>query len=682
MASKMYGPVIFADEVGYLGNARFLSGISHMPDMLTCTFYHFGYSLFLIPSFVLFKNPEHIYQCALWTNSIIITAAFVLMYYFLRSIFKLSSKNAMVIAFTTSCYPAFFLQSVFAWVECLFITAFIACIIFLYQMLKHKNLKWNFIFGITCSFLYTIHPRASVVVLLGIILYIVLFILKIQNIKNTIVGLLSILSVLILTNIINGIIIDAGYSYTNTHNYLNIFNGIVASILNTKGILRFLTEIIGQFWYLSVSSYGLFILGLIIIIQCIFSIRKKGLKGNDELALFVTLIFLLLSGIFILISSSILMQKLDSEGRVDRLIFGRYNEGFLPLFICIGLTFFVKEKNSQYKNASFCIMIPLLISIAGFTLVLVYGSEVLSGSFNFLNAFGIYHWIRILKGLDVGTVSLIAILIFLIACIFKRKIPLLVFLMFISVFSFSIYKNFKYHKRTLNRSGKNIKSVYKKLKNFGDLKQISYDMSSYCPQTLFGLQYWLMDTKFERFNSSLGEIPSSDIILGGDRFMKGASGFYQKTNLGYGLALWSLSKNVEVPDTVNFEPIVIKASELYSKVGKVKGTRRIAQEKDDEPGFLIYGPYIESPSGEYEVNLEYSSADTTDLIIGKWSITLNRGKVLIKEGELPIASEKGRFTTRFSVPLICHNSLMEFRVWYNGSGTLIIDEVSIERIGK
>ena len=57
MGLQMKQPTVLADEVGYLGNARYLAGVASMPDLRYCTFYHFGYSLFLVPLFWLFKDP-------------------------------------------------------------------------------------------------------------------------------------------------------------------------------------------------------------------------------------------------------------------------------------------------------------------------------------------------------------------------------------------------------------------------------------------------------------------------------------------------------------------------------------------------------------------------------------------------------------------------------------------------
>ena len=39
---QMEQPLVLADEVGYLGNARYLAGTAPMPNMQTTRFYHFG----------------------------------------------------------------------------------------------------------------------------------------------------------------------------------------------------------------------------------------------------------------------------------------------------------------------------------------------------------------------------------------------------------------------------------------------------------------------------------------------------------------------------------------------------------------------------------------------------------------------------------------------------------------
>ena len=59
-----------ADELGYLGNARYIAGTSHLPDMQGTQLYHFGYSLFLLPAFWLFSDPVSTYRAVVVINAL------------------------------------------------------------------------------------------------------------------------------------------------------------------------------------------------------------------------------------------------------------------------------------------------------------------------------------------------------------------------------------------------------------------------------------------------------------------------------------------------------------------------------------------------------------------------------------------------------------------------------------
>jgi hypothetical protein len=110
-------PLILADEVGYLGNARYLSGVAHMPDMRGTGFYHFGYSLFLLPAFWLFAEPEWVYRAAIATNALLVSALYFPLRFILVSTLGLSSTPARWIAFSCCLYPSLVLYSSLAWAE-------------------------------------------------------------------------------------------------------------------------------------------------------------------------------------------------------------------------------------------------------------------------------------------------------------------------------------------------------------------------------------------------------------------------------------------------------------------------------------------------------------------------------------------------------------------------------------
>ena len=120
----MEQPIIMADEVGYLGNARYLSGTAHLPDMWRSHFYHFGYSLFLLPAFWLFSNPLVTYKAVIAINALLMSALYFPLCSILGSFLDVPRGTARWIAFTCCLYPPLILYSDFAWSENAFVPAY------------------------------------------------------------------------------------------------------------------------------------------------------------------------------------------------------------------------------------------------------------------------------------------------------------------------------------------------------------------------------------------------------------------------------------------------------------------------------------------------------------------------------------------------------------------------------
>ncbi|MCR9135230.1 MAG: hypothetical protein NXI27_04495 [Alphaproteobacteria bacterium] len=73
---QFVGPTYQLDEIGYLANAATLSGRS----IDAGSSYHFGYSLFLLPGFLLFDDPLTIWKSVLVTNSLLFAISIFLLH--------------------------------------------------------------------------------------------------------------------------------------------------------------------------------------------------------------------------------------------------------------------------------------------------------------------------------------------------------------------------------------------------------------------------------------------------------------------------------------------------------------------------------------------------------------------------------------------------------------------------
>src|SRR5579884_3352047 len=110
-------PTVFMDELGYLGNARFLAGAGRLPNLQGFTFYHFGYSLLIAPAFWISANPLVAYKAVVVINGLLLSLLYFCYYYVLRRLFAYAAGPSAAAALVGSLYPAYLLQANMAWSE-------------------------------------------------------------------------------------------------------------------------------------------------------------------------------------------------------------------------------------------------------------------------------------------------------------------------------------------------------------------------------------------------------------------------------------------------------------------------------------------------------------------------------------------------------------------------------------
>lgn len=117
---------------------------------------------------------------------------------------------------------------------------------------------------------------------------------------------------------------------------------------------------------------------------------------------------------------------------------------------------------------------------------------------------------------------------------------------------------------------------------------------------------------------------------------------------------------------------------LPSLTGEVIGLSRGASETwENKAGFLTYGPYVSLPGGDYYFEIHYY-AEGGNIPIGNWEIVIaypTKADV-IKEGNI-VAQGKNIISSTFTFR---EKQKVEIRVYYGGSGTLVVDKIKIRRI--
>src|SRR4051812_28196486 len=99
------GPVLVADETGYLTNARVLAG-GVAGQLEQAPFYRGGYSLLIAPLVELGASPTFTYRLVLVLNAALAASVFPLLYLLLTRFGGVRSQLALWAALAGAAYPA------------------------------------------------------------------------------------------------------------------------------------------------------------------------------------------------------------------------------------------------------------------------------------------------------------------------------------------------------------------------------------------------------------------------------------------------------------------------------------------------------------------------------------------------------------------------------------------------
>lgn len=113
------------------------------------------------------------------------------------------------------------------------------------------------------------------------------------------------------------------------------------------------------------------------------------------------------------------------------------------------------------------------------------------------------------------------------------------------------------------------------------------------------------------------------------------------------------------------------ATELPSILKETQETKSVT---DDVAGHLTYGPYMECRSGNYKIEVYYSSTDDGNYV----DVCAELGTVVYAKYDL---SEQEEFLS-FEVTLEQDVSQLEIRTYYAGIGSMSVDRIVVQKVNK
>lgn len=318
------GPVVVADEVGYLVNARVLAG-GVDGQLSPAPFYHGGYSLLVAPLLALVHNPETSYRLVLVLNALLAASLAPLVYLLLTRCFSVQPSAAVWPALAAAAFPSVTIYTQVAMSENLLLPLLVLWLLCAGSFLQAQVPKRQFAFAAAtaacAAWLWAAHGRMIVVVGLTIVLF-ALTLWRRVAVRPALVGLAIVGVGLVGAHVLDHFLVTRNWG---GHAQSEV-SGRLSTIESADGIGAFLRNLVGQSWYLAVATLGL-------LLAAAFPVDWRSWRARFTPSRAV-LTLALLTGLGLLVESALSFRTTD---RPDMLVYGRYTDVVVPPLLALAL---------------------------------------------------------------------------------------------------------------------------------------------------------------------------------------------------------------------------------------------------------------------------------------------------------------------------------------------------------
>ncbi len=402
--TKVKGPFVYTDELGYWGHAANLTGNTWSGVMNGMPWYAFGYSLLLAPLFLITTDTVRLYRMAVFLNAVLGMLSLVIAYKVVLRVklqfAQVSVRSAWV--FMAVSYSAYIFNSHIAWSETLL--SFLMWLIWYEIILLEESPKcWkSVLLGVTVGYSYMVHNRMLAVAVA--VLLIVFFLLWSKRIKAYHLACMAaaVVVVLLLNSVMKdylkfllgensvlqkmGINADFGNSNTFSDQIMKI-----KQIFTFDGFKRFLMNTVGQIWQILSATYLLAGIGIAFCVRKVYeNIKKKEIISLYLFPMLALLFTILITSLFFIEGN---VSTMGETVRIDTFFYGRYNDVLMGLLILMAL--FVLCTRTQVKAYNKHILVIYLIYLAT-SLIMHYSLKNIEDFYlNVVSAASIhiFHWL-------------------------------------------------------------------------------------------------------------------------------------------------------------------------------------------------------------------------------------------------------------------------------------------------
>ncbi|HET9593138.1 MAG TPA: hypothetical protein VFP17_09505 [Solirubrobacterales bacterium] len=334
------GPVLVADETGYLTNARVLAG-GVAGQLEQAPFYRGGYSLLIAPLVELGASPTFTYHLVLVLNTALAAAVFPLLYLLLTRFGRVRPQLALWAALAGAAYPALTVLSQVAMSEnALFPLVVVWLIAFggvVSARERGNDVAWAVGLGAATGALWAVHNRMIVAVALAVGGLLWLAWRRRLRPAALLAGLGAIALAFAGVHFLDSYLIDHNYAGSAPDELSERMD----SLAGFSGLRTTLANLIGQTWYLLVATFGLAAAATWDFLRPRSELHQLDHPADDQVDAVrgeergapVVGVLLALTGLLLVISAAAFPERT----RPDMLIYGRYTEVVAPALVAFGL---------------------------------------------------------------------------------------------------------------------------------------------------------------------------------------------------------------------------------------------------------------------------------------------------------------------------------------------------------